>query len=532
MTHRNSSKTDQLGRLLRKVEAAGSASPGSWPAHPAVYEINTWTWLRELSRKSGQPVTLAKVPAKELERIAGEFGFDAVWLMGVWQRSRWSRRRARSHPELKARFGELFPDYHDQDVVGSPYAVAGFRVDPVLGGDSELRVLRQRLARLGLRLILDFVPNHLAADHPWVEEHPERLVQADPDQLRHAPNDYFLHRSNGLERVFAHGRDPNDPGWTDTVQLDYRRPETRDAMERSLLEIAECCDGVRCDMAMLPTRSVFLRTWGGQFDPPEAQFWPRAISEAKKRHPDFLAIGEVYWDMEWELQEQGFDYTYDKRLYDLLLGDDPRGTRRRLNAEVDFQNRLTRFIENHDEERAATAFGPQRTRTAAVISMTLPGMRLFHDGQLEGNRLRVPVQLGRRPDEPPDPELVGFYRKLVQALRHPVFHLGEWAPLTPQEEWFGNPSFQNIIAHRWVFRGHRRVVVANLSSEPAQCFLPLSLPGLGGMNWQFDDLLGDASYSRAGDELVVRGLYLDLPAYGGHIFDLRLAGDSAPGDGE
>lgn len=525
MTQQTSSSKVQLGRLLRKVEAAGSAFPGPWPTHPAVYEINTWTWLRQLSRTTGQTITLATVPEEELERIAVEYGFDAVWLMGVWQRSRWSRRRARSHPKLKTAFQQALPDYHDQDVVGSPYAVAGYHVDPALGGNGELRALRQRLARHGLRLILDFVPNHLAADHPWIDEHPGRLVQADSQRLSQSPGNYFLHRTNGQERIFAHGRDPNYPGWTDTVQLDYRRPETREAMERCLLEIAHHCDGVRCDMAMLPTRSIFLRTWGGSFDPPETQFWPRAIGEVKKRYPEFLTIGEVYWDMEWELQQQGFDCTYDKRLYDLLLGDDPRGTRLRLNAETAFQNRLTRFVENHDEERAVTAFGPRRARTAAVVSMTLPGMRLFHDGQLEGNRTQVPVQLGRRPEESPDPETASFYRQLVRALRHPVFHLGEWKPLTPQEEWFGNPSFQNIIAHRWVFRGHRRVVAANLSPEPAQCFLPLNLPGLGGKNWRFDDLLGDADFSREGDDLVVRGLYLDLPAYGSHLFDLRLAGD-------
>ncbi len=528
MTHRKSTKTKQLGHLLRKVRAAGSASAGTWPAHPTVYEINTWTWLRELGHQQGQPVTLGTVPGEELDRIAG-YGFDAVWLMGVWQRSRWSRRRARSHPDLKARFTEVLPDYHDQDVVGSPYAVAAYRTDPALGGDGELQVLRRRLARHGIRLILDFVPNHLAADHPWIDEHPRRLLQADRERLRQAPGDYFLHRSNGQEQVFAHGRDPNFPGWTDTVQLDYRRPETREAMKRCLMEIAGRCDGVRCDMAMLPTRNVFLRTWGGRFEPPEAQFWPQAIGRVKARHPGFLTIGEVYWDMERELQQQGFDYTYDKRLYDLLVGGDPRGTRQRLRTREEFQSRLTRFIENHDEKRAATAFGSDRIRPVAVLGMTLPGMRLFHHGQLEGNKLQVPVQLGRRPSEPPDPELSAFYRKLVQALHHPVFHLGEWAQLEPQEEWFGNPSFQSIIAHRWVFRGHRRVVVANLSGEPAQCFLQLNLPGLGGMNWMFDDLLGDVSYHREGDDLVLRGLYLDLPAHGCHLFDLRLADEAANG---
>jgi len=515
-------KTAKLGRLLRQVKAARSGRPDPWPAHPALYELNTWTWLRRLGMDAGHPVTLGNVPDEELERIADR-GFDAVWLMGVWLRSRWSRRRARGDAGLQARCRELLPDGHERDLVGSPYAVAAYRVDPALGGDGELAALRQRLAGRGLRLVLDFVPNHLAADHPWVAEHPHRLVQGNREDLSRSPDNWFRHRSGEAETVFAHGRDPNYPGWTDTVQLDYRVGETRTAMERCLLDIADRCDGVRCDMAMLPVRSVFQRTWGGHFDPPEAQFWPRAIDAVRRRHPGFLFIGEVYWDMEWELQQQGFDYTYDKRLYDLLLTDDARGARLRLNAEVEFQNRLTRFIENHDEQRAALAFGPRRLRAAAVVSLTLPGMRLFHDGQLEGRRLKSPVQLGRWPEEDLDGDLARFYARLTDALRHPVFRLGEWTPLEPQEEWFGNPSCRNIIAHRWALRGHRRVAVANLSPEPAQCFLPLQLPGLGGMNWRFEDLLGEAAYHREGDDLVMRGLYLDLPPYGCHLFDLHHA---------
>jgi len=523
----------ELGRLLRKVEAAGAAPsrvPGSWPAHPVVYEINTWAWLQRLGRRASRPVTLATVPEEELERFSGERGFDAVWLMGVWRRSELSRREALNHPELSASFREVLPDFHDPDVVGSPYAVADYHVDPALGGNGELRILRQRLAARGLRLILDFVPNHLAADHPWVDLYPDRLLQTDTQEMARRPGDYFPHRSGGRNRIFAHGRDPNFPGWTDTVQIDFRRAETREAMALCLLEIAGRCDGVRCDMAMLPTRTVFSRTWGGAFDPPDAEFWPEALARVRERYPEFITIGEVYWDMEWELQQQGFDFTYDKRLYDLLLGNDPRSVKLRLDTNTAFQGRLTRFIENHDEARAASAFGPERVRPAAVISMTVPGMRLFHQGQLEGARLQLPIQLGRGPDEEPDPGLSSFFRRLVRALRHPVFHRGQWAQLTPQEEWFGNPTFRNIVAHRWILRGHRRLAVANLSAEPAQCFLPLNLSGLGGMNWRFQDLLGEANYVREGDDLVVRGLYLDLPAHGCHLFDLQQAGNESRGD--
>src|SRR5690606_525853 len=121
----------------------------------------------------------------------------------------------------------------------------------------------------------------------------------------------------------------------------------------------------------------------------------------RAEHPDLLFIAEVYWDLEWALQQQGFDYTYDKRLYDRLRAADARPARDHLHAEMAYQERLLRFIENHDEPRAAAAFGVQRSMAAAVLSFTVPGARLLHDGQLEGRTVKTPVQLGRRMAEPP-----------------------------------------------------------------------------------------------------------------------------------
>ena len=294
-------------------------SISQWPKDPTVYELNTWVWLNDLSRETNQRVTLANVPKVELERLAA-LHFDALWLMGVWERSPAARKIAQQHPGLQNEYHRALPDYTSEDVVGSPYAVYRYCVDPALGEDEELATLRQRLRDLGLRLILDFVPNHLAIDHAWVTDHPEHLLQGSKAELLTEPNNYFSRDVGGYGQVFAHGRAPGSGAWTDTVQLDYRQPDTRRAMSETLMAVAERCDGVRCDMAMLVTHDVFRRTWGGEFSPSGAEFWPAAIDNVRARYSDFLMLAEVYWDLEFNLQQQGFDYTYDKRLYDRIAG--------------------------------------------------------------------------------------------------------------------------------------------------------------------------------------------------------------------
>jgi glycosidase len=487
--------------------------------HPVLYEINTWVWLHELTTAAGSRVTLATVPDRELQRLAN-LGIDGVWLMGVWQRSPRGREIASSLPDLTAEYRRALPDFMPEDVVGSPYAVRGYHVDAAFGGSGALAALRERLRRFGLLLILDFVPNHLALDHPWVSEYPERFVHGSEDQLTREPHNYFTSVVRDVPYVFAHGRDPNYGGWTDTVQLDYRRRDTRQAMCDLLVSVAAQCDGVRCDMAMLASSDVFLRTWGGEFDPPDAEFWSEAIDHTRRRVPGFMMIAEVYWNLEYRIQQLGFDYAYDKRLYDRLAGGDAEGVRAHLSASVEYQRRLTRFIENHDEPRAIAALGRDRSRAAAVVALTIPGMRLVHDGQIEGRRIRIPVQLGRRPWEPVDREIEAHYAHLLSALDDRVFHEGAWQQLHPQPAGTSD-SFKRFLAHQWTAHDARRLIVVNWSAEQAQCLLPLDLPAQAGVSWRLIDLLGPASYLRDGGELSKPGLYLDMPAYGYHLFDLR-----------
>ncbi len=487
-----------------------------WPRHPTLYEINTWVWLHDLSQRYGRPITLGNVPPAEWDTLATS-GFDAVWLMGVWTRSAASARIARDHPDLQAGFRAALPDFMPEDVVGSPYAVGRYSVDERLGGPDGLAIARAALAARGLRLILDFVPNHVAVDHPWLAEHPDYFIQGTPDDLAQQPGTFF----RAGEQIFAHGRDPYFPAWTDTAQLNAFHPGLRQAALATLRAIADQCDGVRVDMAMLPVRHIFAGTWGARAgEPPAQDYWPEVLGALRQTHPNLLLMAEVYWDMEWELLQQGFDYCYDKRLYDRLAHGNPEAVNAHLEADPGYQARLVRFIENHDEPRAAFVFDAGQARAAAVVVATLPGAHLFHEGQLDGARLRLPVQLRRRHPEPADDALRAFYRTLLAELRQPVLHDGVWQ-LCARSGWPDNASYRNLAAWCWRLDEERRLIVVNLSGQPAQGYVRPPWEDLAGGVWRLDDIFSGERFLRAGDEMRDPGLYVGLEAYGLHF--LRLA---------
>lgn len=483
-----------------------------WAKHPLIYEINTWVWLDELSRKAAKSLTLASVPDEEWDRIAS-LGFDAVWLMGVWERSPAGLRISMANDTLIADFRRALSDFTEQDNAGSPYCIRRYAVDAQLGGPEGLVTARKNLARRGMLLILDFVPNHVAPDHPWIAQHPEYFMQGSSEDLEREPHS-FMALAGG---IYACGRDPYFPAWPDVIQVNAFDRGLRSAMIATLSDIAGQCDGVRCDMAMLMINSVFGRTWGSRAgSPPEGDYWPAIISAVKEKHPDFRFMAEAYWDLEWELQQHGFDYCYDKRLYDRLEHGPAESVRQHLCAHMDYQERLVRFIENHDEPRAAAVFDAHKHRAVALTALTLPGARLVHEGQLEGRRVRVPVFLGRRPEEPPDLELLAFYGKLFRVLRSEDFIRGTWR-LCVCAGWPDNNSYLNLISWSWEKGSSRCLIVVNLSGTRSQGWVEIPWDDLKGHQWRLEDVFMAAVYERDGDELEGRGLYVDLPAWEFHF---------------
>jgi hypothetical protein len=480
--------------------------------HPQLYEISAWPWLERLSARASRRVTLATVPAEEWDRLKA-LGVDAVYLMGVWRRSPQGRLMARTDPSLLSEYDRALPGWSMADVVGSPYSVQAYEPDERMGGWPGLDAARAELRRRGIALVLDFVPNHTGLDHDWVRSRPELYVEGTLDAYRQSPDLFHPVDAGDAVHFIACGRDPNFAPWRDVAQLNYFNPVTRLAMCDVLGTISQHCDGVRCDMAMLVLNDVFSGTWSCTADllwpVPSDEFWPAAI----RRVPSLVYIAEVYWDREWELQQQGFHFTYDKRLLDRLQRAEPAGIRAHLQADPAFNDRLVRFLENHDEARSARTFA-SRLPAAAAIAASLPGMRFFFDGQLDGRETRVPVQLGRWQEESARPGIRDLYDRLLSATDRDLFHQGNWRLLDIRGA--GDDSYADLIAYEWQLGPDRAVVAANISSGDVQGLLQLA-PLTDGSAFDFVDQLTGSRYRWSRDDLK-DGLYVRLAAGSAHLF--------------
>ena len=415
-----------------------------WQALPVIYEIDTAVWLGDLSRAAGQLVTLADVTGSDWDAITPD-GANAVWLMGVWERSPAGLALADANQGLQASFREALPDLRREDVIGSPYCVRRYVAAEMFGGRDGLAAARAALAARGVRLILDYVPNHVAPDHPWVMSDPELFVRGSEDDLRADPAGWVA--AGG--QVLAHGRDPYFPPWPDVVQLNAFSPALRAATAETLADIASQCDGIRCDMAMLMINDIFAKTWGHAGGARagrgllacRARRTARAAPGGRARRRGVLGhgVGTPAAGIRLLLRQAA-------------LRPDHRGGRVRRPrpppGRSGYQARLLRFLENHDEPRVASRMDPAAERAAAVSIATLPGATLWYEGQFEGRRVRPPVFLARRPDEPADTELADWYRRLLATVAGHGVRTGTWR-LLEAAGWPDNQSCRNLLAWSW-----------------------------------------------------------------------------------
>lgn len=439
--------------------------------NPHILEINTRMWLARLGKKYGRQMTFAGVPDEEW-RALKELGFDAVWFMGVWTTSPGAQNIAQNTESISNAVKKVYPDYSKEDIAASPFAVYDYNVSPSLGGNAELKQVREKLNSMGIAVFLDFVGNHFSFDHPLVTEHPEYFINAGKTPPSEGNKNLFFKAPNGY--YIAHGRDPYFPPWTDTAQINYFNLDMQEEMTRQLLHVASMCDGVRCDMAMLSLNKIIRDIW--QFavgnDAPKQEFWTRAIGAVREKTPEFIFIAEVYWGLEWEIQEIGFDYTYDKILYDRLRFSTAGNISGHLNAEHLYQRRSIRFIANHDEEVALKAFGRDKSFAAAAIISTLSGARMFHLFQLYGKKDWVPIQYMADFFEE-DKTVYAFYKRLLKEVNAPAYHGGQWS-LLPVDMVSDSRTYENILSWVWSQAGVKKLVLINYSSEKAMCKVDVS----------------------------------------------------------
>jgi hypothetical protein len=484
--------------------------------YPSLYQINTRVWLSQLSSQIGRSATLDDIPDSELDQLAN-LGFNWVYFLSVWQTGEIGRKVSRSNPIWLAEYQATFPDLQVEDICGSGFAISGYTLNQNLGTPESLTRLRDRLHQRGLKLMLDFVPNHTAIDHPWVSAHPDYYVSGTEAQLVKQPQNYIKLDLPKGSTIFAYGRDPYFDGWVDTLQLNYGNPDLQIALINELLKISHWCDGLRCDMAMLVLPEIFQKTWGIQIEP----FWEKAIAKIKAGYPNFVFMAEVYWDLEWKLQQQGFAYTYDKRLYDRLHYQQAQSVRDHFKAALSYQQKSTRFLENHDEPRAATTFPDNVHQAAAILTFFCLGLRFFHQGQLQGWRTKVSVHLCHFPEQVVDLNLQRFYHNLLQVLNQDLFRQGNWQLLQANPAWEGNWTWSCFIAFAWQSQeGKRAIAVVNYAPTQSQCYLTMPWSDLPHPTYQLRDLMGTVEYNRNSESLLISGLYLDMPAWGYHVFEL------------
>lgn len=484
-----------------------------------LYEINTRIWLKRFSTSSEKP-TLKDVPVEYWKELL-QLGIDHIWLMGVWKTNASVIKEYCFEPGLVNEYKKALKDFKNDDVIGSPYSIENYEINEEIGTETDLIELKEYLNSFGIKLILDFVPNHFSVHSSLLKSNSELFLLAGEEHYNRDSHTYFKSKFHD-DKIFVHGRDPFFPAWQDTAQLNYFKPETRQFMIDTLIGLTKMCDGVRCDMAMLSLNNVFDNTWSGilsygNFQKPSQEFWKECIPKVKNVKDDFLFIGEAYWDLEWELQRLGFDYTYDKKLLDRLRLGQISEIKGHLMAEDEFQNKSVRFIENHDEERAIASLGSDKSKAAAVIMSTINGMKLYHDGQFEGKKLKIPVQLGREPKDGNNECISKFYNKIFRITSNDIFKYGNWEMIDSRPAWEENKNYKNILIWLIKFNGRNRLVVVNYSRESSKCRVNLSLVGYP-QKFKLKDILNDKTYYRKTDEVNNEGLYIELGAYKSHIF--------------
>ena len=475
--------------------------------HPIIYEISTRPWLYELSQKYGKSITKLKdIPLSEFDTLKNA-GVDYVWMMGVWQLGTYGLEI-----DKKADYSSVLPGFTQDDIIGSPYAITEYNTNSEIGSDSDLEWLKTQLHNKGMKLLLDFVPNHSACDAPTATSHPEYYIRAPKGQTSYDPKYY-------TDKGLAHGKDPYFDPWPDVIQWNYFESTTRSFMKQNLLKTLSLSDGVRCDMAHLVLNDVFSKTWSKElsswgYSTPSTEFWGDAIKEAKNKYPNAIFLAEVYED--WEIQklyELGFDYCYDKALLDQFKGSSSDVNNYIHYKTESFFGHAAHFIENHDENRGVYNMGSvKKSDAAGTIAGTLGGMIFMNHGQWDGLKNKLDVHLRRGASESKSSEAQAHYSKLMNIIKDDAFK---------SKNYYFVYNTNGDNAYRFISYIRKEVnsylVVVNYSDNYACANVPIyDIKGSGDI--KVKEMFSNTEYTRNAETVKNVGLTVCLDAYQSQIF--------------
>lgn len=429
----------------------------SWMSSLVLTAKNTQVWLHQISRRTGREVTrLDQIPDAEFEDLA-ENGISGLWLIGLWERSRASRR-------IKQLCG-------NPEAAGSAYSLIAYRIASELGGNDALEALEEQAAQFEIRLSADMVPNHTGIDSEWMIERPELFLSTPdcpfPSYTFEGPDlssdrrvgifleDHYYDRSDAavvFKRVdretgevlyVYHGNDGTGMPWNDTAQLDYLNPATREAVTRTILEVAARFPIIRFDAAMTLAQRHIQRLWHPEPGSAGAipsraehamsesefrahmprEFWRDVVDRAETEAPGTLLLAEAFWLMEgYFVRNLGLHRVYNSAFMNMLRDHDNAGYRKLVRESLAFDpeifRRYVNFLSNPDERTALEQFGDgDRYFGSCVLLATMPGLPMFAHGQIEGLRERYGMEYRRAyVDETPDSRLIQRHQRQIVPL--------------------------------------------------------------------------------------------------------------------
>lgn len=567
-----------------------------WMPRAVMMAKNALVWLDQLSRQFGREIrTLDQVPDEELDRLA-RAGFTALWLIGVWERSPASR-------EIKRRMG-------NPEAEASAYSLADYVIAAELGGDGALESLKGRAWSRGIRLASDMVPNHTGIDSRWVVEHPERFLVSSggvppfPSYTFNGPNlsgasgvgvfleDHYWTRTDaavvfkrvdfatGETRCIYHGNDGTHMPWNDTAQLDFLRPDTREAVIQTILRVARQFPIIRFDAAMTLTKKHFQRLWypepGSGGDIPSragaglsrhdfdrampGEFWREVVDRISREAPDTLLLAEAFWLLEgFFVRTLGMHRVYNSAFMHMLKAEDNAGYRQVMKNTLEFDpevlKRFVNFMSNPDEETAIAQFGDgDKFFGVCVLLSTLPGLPMFAHGQIEGFREKYGMEFRRAywNETPSEGLRARFEREIFPLLGRRRLFAGVEGFLLYDLEMPGGGVNEDLFAYSNTRGGERALVLYNNRFAEARGIIRTSVAfavkrqggrslvrrslaeGLGLPSGKSDyvlfrEHLSGLEFARSAVELREGGLGVALGAYQCQVFlDFRIVDD---GDG-